>query len=855
MADFDSWIEAQEFQITLDAKGKIIDFLDNDLKRSNTPEERIRQKMVQVIHFELGYPKSHIGIERTIHIGRETKRADIVVYNSASACSHNDQGDIFFIAEIKAPTVNDSDGQLNSYLSATSAQGGFWTNGNKIDFYRKDMATGRLVTWLGIPKFEQAWDSIGKYKKSDLIIPVDLKLAFRRCHNAIYRSGIDSEDIALDMVRILLAKIEDEASSNDECDFHITPDEFNSSKMKDAACLRVRKLFYAVRDRYKDVFTPAEEITASNAQLAVVISQLQHYSFMDSPHDVIGTAYETYVAAHLKGERGQYFTNRLVINMMVKMASPSERSVILDPACGSGGFLITAMNYVFDNIDKSSRTPNAKEVLKRNVVHQLFGVDISPKLVKIAKANMLIGKDGHGGIEHANSLDSTKKLSAKFNDLCGTGKPHIILTNPPFGSGHDLRVKEGAILSQYQSGHQWDVDSTTGALSYTDKLNDRQGVAPELLFLEKCLEWISDDGIIGIVMAKGQLDNREAYAIRKIVCEKAQILAVINLHEDTFEPFCGSKASVIFLKKTKKPVTDYRIFMAISNKVGQTSRGETIFKKDSEGNPIIKNGQHQLDEDLSDIANDYSEFRNGELKESAFRFSIAFNDLDNDSLSFNPVRYLPQYNAAFKKVITLGDGDDFEIHRLGDIANVYNGPRFKRPYADRGVTSGETIRKYFTGTALTQLNSDNVKYLDSSKASAQVKKQLDALTIYKGYILVSDSGTLGRVTYALQQHDGHVATNNLIRIVVDDIPLRGYLYEFLKSDLGQSLMLKNAYGTNQEHLEPDVIADIPIPIPKNRELVESIGNAVIRSIDEMESSIATGNEARATLLSNIYKND
>ena len=118
-------------------------------------------------------------------------------------------------------------------------------------------------------------------------------------------------------------------------------------------------MFYAVRDRYKDVFSATEEITASNSQLAIVISQLQQYSFIDSPHDVIGTAYEIYVASHLKGERGQYFTN------------------------------------------------------------------------------MLLGKDGHGGIEHANSLDAVEKLSARFNDICGVGKPDIILTNPPFGSGHD----------------------------------------------------------------------------------------------------------------------------------------------------------------------------------------------------------------------------------------------------------------------------------------------------------------------------------------------------------------------------------------------------------------------------------
>lgn len=162
MAEIDSWVEAQEFQITLDSQGKIIDYLDTDVRRENKPEERIRQKMVQIIHCEFGYPKDRIGLERAINMGRETKRADIVIYNTEEACAQNDQGKIFLVAEVKAPNILDSDGQLDSYLSATSAQGGFWTNGNKIDFYRKDLSSGTIISWLGIPKFEQAWDSIGK---------------------------------------------------------------------------------------------------------------------------------------------------------------------------------------------------------------------------------------------------------------------------------------------------------------------------------------------------------------------------------------------------------------------------------------------------------------------------------------------------------------------------------------------------------------------------------------------------------------------------------------------------------------------------------------------------------------------
>lgn len=844
MSDIDKWADEQDFQIVLDSQGKIIDYLDNDKRRPNTPEEHIRQKMVQILVNEFRYPKKNIALERHIKIGVEDKRADIVVYNTPSGCVSNDQGGIFLIAETKAPTIKEPDGQLISYISATSAQGGFWTNGNKIEFYRKDVHSGNIVKWLGIPQYKEAWDSIGKYKKSDLIVPIDLKLAFRRCHNVIYRSGIDSEDIALDMVRIILSKLEDESSAKETCDFHITPDEYNDEEALHEACKRVRNLFTVVRDRYKDVFTPTEEITASDKQLAIVISQLQQYSFMDAPHDVIGTAYEVYVASHLKGERGQYFTNRLVVNMLVQMAAPTEKDIVLDPACGSGGFVLASMNYIFDNIDKSNRTEQVKEILKRNVVHQLFGVDISPKLVKIAKANMLLGKDGHGGIEHGNSLDDVSKLSAHFNELCGLGKPDIILTNPPFGSGHELRVKEDYILEQYVSGHTW--ETLDEEIVYADSVNNKMGVAPELLFLEKCLKWVKDEGIVGIVMAKGQLDNREAYAIRKMLCKQAKILAVVNLHEDTFEPFCGSKAAVILFQKTKHIPNDYKIFMAISNKVGQTSRGQSILKKDSEGNPVICDGHHVLDEDLGEIARNYRDFLHGELEESEFRYTVSFSDLSQD-LSLNPVHYLPLYNAAFKRVITLGEQESFEIHRLGDIAQVFNGPRFKRPYADMGVTSGPTIRKYFTGTALTQLNSDNVKYLDSAKASKQVRRQLELLTIYKGYILVSDSGTLGRVTYALSQHDKHVATNNLIRIVIDDLPLRGYIYEFLKSDLGQSLMLKTAYGTNQEHLEPDIIADIPVPVPSDRKVIERIGNKVIQSIEKLEASLDSGESAKQDL--------
>lgn len=851
-SEIDKWLEAQEFNVPLNEKGEIIDYLDPEKTRENKPEERVRQKTSHILNEEMAYPKFLIAHERCINMGREKKRVDIVVYQTKEACAENDQGQIKLIIEVKAPNEKEPDGQLVGYLSATSAEGGFWTNGEKIYYYRKEPKKGQIAKYIGIPRFGRSWDSIGRFKKSELIKPVDLKLAFKRCHNAIYRTGIDSEDVALDMVRVILAKREDEASAKDECDFYITPEEFQDSTLKQEACLRVRRLFNNVKNQYPDVFTEHEKITASDDQLAVVISYLQQYSFLDADHDVIGTAYEVYVASHLKGERGQFFTNRLVVEMMVRMMDPDDKTVVLDPSCGSGGFLVSSMNYIFRKIDQSGRTPSAKEILKRNVVHQLYGVDISPKLVKIAKANMLIGKDGHGGIEWGNSLDSVEKLSAAFQEKSGLGKPSMILTNPPFGAGHDLRIKEPTILRQYDNGYVWNINES-GEVEYEDKLNSKQGLAPEILFLEKCIRWLKVGGVLGIVMAKGQLDNREALSIRKWVLRHCKLLAVVNLHEDTFEPFCGSKASVIFVEKVEKPLQhNYEVFMAISNKVGQTSRGEPIFKRDAEGAIIIQQGGFVIDQDLDDIAEDYHAFRNGSLKDSSFRFSVNIQDITKESFSFNPVQYLPKHNEAFEHVLRLGDSDEFEIHRLADLGLVFNGPRFKRPYAEIGVTQGPGIRKYFTGTALTQLKLDNVKYLDENRANKHTKRDLEKLTIYRGYILITDSGTLGRVIYALKQHDGHVATNNLIRVVIEDEGLRGYVYQFLQSDIGQSLMLKSAYGTNQEHLEPDVIGDIPIPVPKSKSVVQKIGRQVIQAIDELERSIGNSTESLSNLL-NVLK--
>ncbi len=582
-----------------------------------------------------------------------------------------------------------------------------------------------------------------------------------------------------------------------------------------------------------------EEISAGDDEIAAVVAQLQPFSFLEAAYDVLGTAYEVYVASHLKGERGQYFTNRLIIDLMVAMLDPSERDVIFDPAVGSGGFLISALSHVRNKILRSRRGPAAKAAAIASIGQNLYGMDKAPRLVKVAKANMLLNRDGYMGIIRGDSLLTPESLPRDFLEKAGPGTPTVILTNPPFGSGNELRITEPTYLENFELGHAWVFDSETRKIKMDVSRVNAAGVAPELLFLERSIRWAAPGGRLGIVMARGQLDNKEATAARRYLLHHTRLLAVINCHENTFKPFVGSKASLLLMQKkgsNHDDREDYKIFMALSKKIGQNSRGQPVFKRDSTGNLILKNGQPLLDHDLDEILEAYRAWKNNQPHSFAFAFEARRSQIGPPLYSLNPVKFLPHFNESLADVIRRGDSPDWELRRLGEIAVVFNGPRFRRPYASEGRTEGPGIYKYYTGTAMTQTKGENIKYLDGNKADRMTKKCLEKLRVNEGWILITDSGTPGRVIYARKEHHGSIATNNLIRVVIHDEILRGYVYQFLQSRHGQHQLLKGAYGTNQDQIEPEHVREVLIPIPKDRALLEEIGRNALESVEHLQES-------------------
>ena len=319
---------------------------------------------------------------------------------------------------------------------------------------------------------------------------------------------------------------------------------------------------------------------------------------------------------------------------------------------------------------------------------------------------------------------------------------------------------------------------------------------------------------------------------------EARVLAVVNCHDDTFKPHTDAKTAILVLRRKAyagEPDDDYPIFMAISQGIGHNGVGEPVFKTNATGDQILVDGEPVLDQDTEEIYGAWRALQAGQKSSSGYYFNIQRKNI-SEALNLNPVRYLPKYAESRKRVLEFGEREDWTVEQLGQIAQVFNGPRFKRPYADKGVTGGTRIVRYFTGNAITQTRGENLKYLDLQKAKPAQLRMIDKLYIERGMILITDSGTVGRVVYATAYHHGAVGTNNLIRVVVEDEILRGYVYQFLQSKLGQDQLRANIYGAIVEHIEPGDVKKIFIPIPKNPETLKAIGLPMLHSMEHQEQA-------------------
>jgi type I restriction enzyme M protein len=602
--------------------GKVYDYIDQKV-RNDTPEEYVRQNIEKRLVLELGYLPEQIEVEYPIKQGSKTVRVDLAIFREGD--QHN-QENIWIVIECKKDSVTPSaskDGveQLRSYMAACdNSEWGMWTNGKKKTVLR------RIRTEEGI-EYEEPNDI--PFKDGDIeevdrptrdvlknAVGDNLLFSFKICHDHIYvTDGLQKQPAFFELLKIIFCKIYDERNIQNPLEFYATAQEKKSNDGRLTVFNRISKIFDAVKKQYPAIFDANDEIKLQPRSLAYIIGELQRYSFLSTNIDVKGKAYEELVGANLRGDRGEFFTPRNVQKMTIRMLDPKVTDKILDQSCGTGGFLVIAMNEVIEKLKKQIKKQSGKvseksgvwsdalnESIKRTAQKNFFGIDINPDLVKATKMNMVMNNDGSGNIFRQDSLlhphqweDGFRKQFAKALDVDPKSLRNakdlahfdLIATNPPFGS--KLPIKDQETLKQYQLGHVW-REAETG-WEPTDQL--QTSAPPEILFIERCWQFLKPGGRMGIVLPDAILGAPGLLYVRYWMIKHCRIVASVDLHPDTFQPHNGTQTSVLILqKKTEEEINrgtmpDYEIFMAQVKATGQDKRGKKTYRRNEEGEEIL----------------------------------------------------------------------------------------------------------------------------------------------------------------------------------------------------------------------------------------------------------------------------
>jgi type I restriction enzyme M protein len=634
-------------------EGMVADFITGRFVR-DTPEEYVRQNLEKALIRQYKYDPRDCQPEFPIRVGSARKRVDVVVFTPGA--THSQENAYVLVETKRAGTspANKKDGvdQLRSYLAAClNAKYGLWTNGDEQYCIAKRSNKKGGFTFdeiIEIPALGQTEADAQRPSRKDLKAATadNLLFAFRRCHNYIAGTeGKQKPEAFWELLKLIFCKIEDERSK--KLDFYVTASERASATTAASAKARIQKLFNdKVLTKYGAIFPPADTvIDLRPTVVAFVVSQLQGYSLLASPVDVKGVAYEEIVGSNLRGDRGEFFTPRNACRMAVTMLNPQPSERLIDPACGTGGFLITAMNHALNHIDRDERTnwidptrgteEERQELYRaRNefLTQHVCGIDLNPALVRAAKMNMVMNNDGSGGLFQANSLANPRTWSPEAAASVKLGSFDAIVTNPPFGA--NILIDDDEILDQYDLARRWERGEN-GSWQMDEKALQKNQ-PPEILFIERCVQLAKPStGRIAMVIPNGILNNPALGYVRAWMLLNTQVLAVVDMARELFQPKNDTQTSMVFMRRLSADERaaaasgnlEYPIFMASTEYIGQDKRGNTIYRRTETGEDVLvtrsetvseidpKTGEEVLsvvetldrlvDDDLPDVATAY----------------------------------------------------------------------------------------------------------------------------------------------------------------------------------------------------------------------------------------------------------
>lgn len=607
--------------------GKRADFLTGKLVK-DTPEEYVRQNIEKALVRQYKYSAADCTPEFTIKVGSSKKRVDVVVFPAGQP---HTQANAHILVETKRPETKATNrtegiGQLHSYMAAClNAEYGMWTNGDDRYCYAKrpDNKGGwAFEEIIEIPAFGQTEEDAQRPERKSLVVATadNLLFAFRRCHNYIAaHEGKQKTEAFWELLKLIFTKIEDERSP--KINFYATPSERANATLASSAKKRIETLFKnKVVKKYPGIFEARDEIIdLSPAVVAYVVTQLQNYSLLLSPVDVKGVAYEEIVGSNLRGDRGEFFTPRNACRMAVEMLDPQPTDRVLDPSCGTGGFLITAMNHALGIIERDERQqwvdPTNGSDLERQELYKrrndylsqcVLGIDLNPALVRAAKMNMVMNNDGSGGLWQANTLVNPHTWNPDMRDRVGLGSIDVIVSNPPFGA--NMPVDDEDVLSQYDLAAVWDLGDDGRFTLRLDKHKNpvlQKSQPPEILFIERCIQLLKPGtGRMAMVIPNGILNNPGLTYVRQWILTHTQVLAVVDMDRDLFQPKNDTQTSMVLMRRLSaseeteamKTGLDYPVFMAIAEKIGHDKRGNAIYRRTAEGEDVLVERTEEISE-------------------------------------------------------------------------------------------------------------------------------------------------------------------------------------------------------------------------------------------------------------------
>src|SRR3989338_10262160 len=581
-------------------------FVWDDKKQHGKPEEIVRQLWIYKLIKQYGYHITRIHIEHSVQFGREIhdKAVDIVV-------NKKDNVTPYILIEVKSPTESKGIEQLKSYLNAEGSEIGLWSNGAKRVILYRPYPKEFDDTLPDLPQANQTIDDLFETKRTYFeytSTKENLKDVVDSMEELVLANA--GVDVFTEVFKLIYAKMYDEHEaklSRSEHEVH-----FRKYRDPSKTYAVINDLFKSAIKKWPGTFYEQENINLSQEHLSIVVGELERTRLFGSDLSIIDEAFEYLIPEVAKGKKGQYFTPRHVINMAVQMLDPKPDEYLIDPAAGSGGFLIGAMYHIRDQHLRKS-----DEAMREYAKEYIWGMDFADEISKVSRALMLIAGDGRSHLFKLNSLDPREWQGEDQQSLDARGRLQshlfkfgntadneenrksfrymnfdIVLANPPFAG----EIKDSGLLRQYFFG------------KHGGKLVNK--AERHVLFIERMLDMLRPGGRMAIVLPQGVFNNTNMEYIREYLFEKARILAVVGLHGNTFKPHTGTKTSVLFLQKwggeAGDPLPDYPIFMAVSKKSGKDNSGDYVYKKDKDGNLIRDSkGRKLLDHDLDEIAGEY----------------------------------------------------------------------------------------------------------------------------------------------------------------------------------------------------------------------------------------------------------